>query len=302
MKIDQMMFISQYQQETQAQAARLLAGSRLIETSYGPVEFGQAGSGPTVILSHGSIGGYDSGLWLAGLLGEGFHYLAPSRFGYLRTPLPSDPSPAAQAGQYASLLDALHLERAAVLGLSAGGPSALQFALCHPDRCTSLVMLSAISHRFTDMPWFLKAVFFGLMKSNFLPWLLFRLSPASVYQTNGVSRTLLGQISGDSEKMKLLRALAATSLLPAMRRDGIKNDWLQATRMPPYPLDRINVPTLVVHAVNDPVVPFEFGHFSAAQIPGARLLEVEDGGHFCCITHREKVVPAITHFLNTPHS
>ncbi len=294
-----MMFISQYQQETQAQADQLLAGSQIIETSYGPVEFGQAGSGPTVILSHGSIGGYDSVLWLAGLLGQGFHYLAPSRFGYLRTPLPSDPSPVAQAGQYAALLDALQIERAAVLGLSAGGPSALQFALCYPDRCMDLVMLSAISHRFTDIPWFLKAVFFGLMKSNFLPWLLFRLSPASVYQKNGISRALLDQISEDPEKMKLLRALAATSLLPALRRDGIKNDWLQANQMPPYPLARINVPTLVVHAVNDPVVPFEFGQFSAAQIPGARFLEVEDGGHFCCITHREKVVPAIIRFLYT---
>ncbi len=297
-----MTFISQYQQETQEQAARLLAGSRLIETSYGPVEFGQGGSGPTVIISHGSLGGYDSGLWLADLLGSGFHYLASSRFGYLRTPLPSDPSPAAQAGQYAALLDTLQIQRAAVLGLSAGGPSALQFALRYPDRCMGLVMLSAISHRFTDIPWALKSLFFGLMKLNFLPWLFFRLSPASVYQTNGVSRTLLRQISGDPEKMKLLRALAATSLLPALRRDGIRNDWQQAIQMPPYPLARITVPTLVVHAVNDPVVAFEFGQFCAAQIPGARLLEVEDGGHFCCITHREKVVPAIIRFLNTPLS
>jgi pimeloyl-ACP methyl ester carboxylesterase len=302
LEINRMTFISQYQQETQAQAAQLLAGSQLIETSYGPVEFGQAGSGPTVILSHGSIGGYDSGLWLASLLGPGFHYLAPSRFGYLRTPLPADPSPAAQAGQYAALLDALQIERTAVLGLSAGGPSALQFALRYPDRCTCLVMLSAISHQFTKIPWALKALIFGLMKINFLPWLLFRLSPASVYQTNGVSRALLSQISGDPEKMKLLQALAATSLLPALRRDRIRNDWQQATQMQPYPLDRINVPTLVVHAVNDPVVAFEFGRFSAAQIPGARLLEVEDGGHFCCITHREKVVPAIVRFLNTSFS
>lgn len=99
--------------------------------------------------------------------------------------------------------------------------------------------------------------------------------------------------------MKLLRALAATSLLPALRRDGIRNDWLQATQMSTYPLAWIDVPTLVVHAVNDPVVAFEFGQFCAAQIPSARLFEVEDGGHFCCVTHREKVVPAITHFLNS---
>ncbi len=102
--------------------------------------------------------------------------------------------------------------------------------------------------------------------------------------------------------MKLLRDLASTSLLPALRRPGIMNDWVQSTRLPPYPLDRITAPTLVIHALNDPVVAIEFGRFSAAQIPGARLLEVEDGGHFCCVTHRQQVVPAITRFLNTAMS
>ena len=29
------------------------------------------------------------------------------------------------------------------------------------------------------------------------------------------------------------------------------------------------------------------------------MLEVEDGGHFCCVTHREVVVPAIQHFMQT---
>jgi pimeloyl-ACP methyl ester carboxylesterase len=298
-EIDRMTFISRYRQESRAQAVQLVAGSQLIDTPYGPVEFGQVGAGPAVIISHGSVGGYDSGLWLAGLLGPGFLYLAPSRFGYLRTPLPPDPSPAAQAGQYAALLDALQVERAAVVGLSAGGPSALQFAVCYPDRCMGLVMLSAISHRFTDIPWFFKAVFFGLMKTNFLPWLAFHISPASIFQSNGVSRVLFAQVSRDPEKKKLLYDLATTSLLPAMRRPGIMNDWLQSTQMPAYPLASINAPTLVVHAVNDPVVALEFGHFSAAQIPGAHMLEVEDGGHFCCVTHREKVVPAIMRFLNT---
>ncbi len=237
-------------------------------------------------------------MWLASLLGPGYHYLAPSRFGYLRTPIPPDPSPTAQAGQYAALLDALHIEQAAVIGLSAGGPSTLQFALRYPDRCKGLVLLSAISHRLIDMPWFFKGLFFGLMKFNFLPWLFFRLSPASVYQTNGVSRTLLRQISRDPEKMRRLRDLAATCMLPAMRRAGMKNDWQQATQMSPYPLARIHIPTLVIHAVNDPVVSVEFGRFSSAQIPGARLLEVEGGGHFWCLTHRELVVPAIIRFLS----
>lgn len=294
-----MAYISQYRMERRAQAAQLIAGSRLIDTPFGVVEYGQAGTGPAVILSHGSMGGYDQGLWLAGLLGPGFRYLAPSRFGYLRTPIPSDPTYEAQAGQYAALLDGLIIERAAVIGVSAGGPAALQFALRYPDRCAGLVMLSAISHRFGDIPWAFKALYFGLMKLNFLPWLLFRLNPAAVYRTNGVDRVLFREISQNPQKLNHLRDLAATSMLPALRRSGMMNDWGQATRMPPYPLSEINTSTLVVHAVNDPVVPIEFGRFSAAQIPGASLLEVKAGGHFCIATHSELVVPAIDTFLRS---
>jgi pimeloyl-ACP methyl ester carboxylesterase len=136
------------------------------------------------------------------------------------------------------------------------------------------------------------------MKVNSLPWLLLRLSPASVYQMNGVGRALLRQISRDPEKMRLLSNLAATSLLPTLRRSGMMNDWQQAAWMPTSPLDKITIPTLVVHALNDPVVAIAFGRYSAAQIPGARLVEVEDGGHFCCATHREIVVPEIIRFLH----
>jgi pimeloyl-ACP methyl ester carboxylesterase len=294
-----MTIFSQYRRESEAQAAQLIAGSRIIDTACGPVELGEVGAGPAVILSHGSVGGYDQGLWLAGLLGAGFRYLAPSRFGYLRTPLPADATPLAQAAQYAALLDALQVEHAAIVGLSAGGPPALQFALRYPDRCTGLVMISAISHRLTDMPWFFKALFFGLMKVNFLPWLLLHFNPAGVYQTNGVGPALFRQIQRDPEKMRILQDLAATSLLPALRRPGIMNDWQQAAGMDVSPLQGIHLPTLVVHAVNDPVVAFEFGRYSAEQIPGARLLQVEDGGHFCCATHREQVVPEVSHFLST---
>ncbi|MFO7667858.1 MAG: alpha/beta hydrolase, partial [Desulfobacterales bacterium] len=81
----------------------------------------------------------------------------------------------------------MQVERAAVIGLSAGGPAALQFALCYPDRCMGLVMLSAISHRFTEIPWIFKALYFGLMKINFLPWLLFQRA-ASEIGTSGSRR------------------------------------------------------------------------------------------------------------------
>ena len=119
------------------------AGSRVLETAAGPIEFAEVGAGEPILLSHGVIGGFDHSLAVVPeYLGPGFRALCPSRFGYLRTPLPADPSPAAQADAYAGLLDTLGLGRVAVMGTSAGGPSALQLALRHPGRVSALVLWS----------------------------------------------------------------------------------------------------------------------------------------------------------------
>ena len=91
---------------------------------------------------HGAGGGFDQGLEFAQpLVQNGFCVVAMSRFGYLRTPLPTDASAAAQADAHACLLDALDIRRAAVVGASAGAPSSMQLALRHPDRTAALVLL-----------------------------------------------------------------------------------------------------------------------------------------------------------------
>jgi len=72
---------------------------------------------------------------------RGIRVIAMSRFGYLRTPMPADASAAAQADAHLCLLDALGIRRAAVMGGSAGAPSALQMAIRHPDRVSALILL-----------------------------------------------------------------------------------------------------------------------------------------------------------------
>jgi pimeloyl-ACP methyl ester carboxylesterase len=97
---------------------------------------------PAVLVIHGAGSGFDQGLDLAQpLVRRGFRVIAMSRFGYLRTPLPADASPEAQADAHACLLDALGVKQAAVIGGSAGAPSAIQLALRHPERCSALVLL-----------------------------------------------------------------------------------------------------------------------------------------------------------------
>lgn len=290
--------VSRYKEEKQSARNRLQAESQLFKTSSGVVEAALIGHGSPVLISHGGGGGYDMGLWLARLLSVQFQYIAPSRFGYLRSPLPPNPTSETQADAYAALLDTLNINTVIFIGLSAGGASALQFALRYPGRCHGLVMLSAVSRPVPPLPPILQAIYPFMLKSDFIPWLFYTTAPHIVFQANGVSRALLAQIKPEREKMRLLDALYQTTFPSTLRREGMLNDMQLLSIFPPYPIEQITCPTLVVHAVNDPIIPFESGEFSAHTIPNAQFLRLEDGGHFVCVTHREETMPVVQEFLN----
>ena len=132
-----------YRADITAARRRIATGGRVVKTAAGPIEYAEAGHGAPVLMIHGAGGGYDQGLWGFGDgLGEqDYRVIAPSRFGYLATPLPRDGSPAAQAGAHAALLDTLGVGRVAVMGASAGALSAMQFAIRYPQRTAALVLL-----------------------------------------------------------------------------------------------------------------------------------------------------------------
>jgi pimeloyl-ACP methyl ester carboxylesterase len=289
---------ARYKEENQSARKRLQTESQLFKTAVGVVEAALIGHGSTVLISHGGGGGYDMGAWLAHLIGGQFQYIAPSRFGYLRSPLPPKPTPETQADTYAALLDTLNVNSAIIIGLSAGGASALQFALRHSGRCHGLVMLSALSRPIPPLPPILRALYPFMLKSDIIPWLFYSTAPHAVFQANGVGRALLAKIKLEQEKLHLLDALYQTTFPSTLRREGMINDMRQLTILPSYPIEHITVPTLVVHAVNDPIIPFESGEFSAQTIPNAQFLRFEDGGHFVCVTHREETMPFVQEFLN----
>src|SRR5262249_35660184 len=109
--------------------------------------------------------------------------IAVSRFGYLRTPLRADASPAAQADAHACLLDALGIRRAAIVGASAGAPSSMQFALRHPERCAALVLLVPAAYApragggtALKTPAWTEFLFDTALRSDFLFWAAIRVA------------------------------------------------------------------------------------------------------------------------------
>jgi pimeloyl-ACP methyl ester carboxylesterase len=120
--------------DLRAQRARVARGSRVwTSPRFGPIEYAMVGRGVPVLLAHGAGGGFDQVTPAAERLAvAGYQVVAPSRFGYLRSSSPDDPSPLNQAEAFVALMDRLQIRRAAVVGISAGALSALQLALAHP--------------------------------------------------------------------------------------------------------------------------------------------------------------------------
>lgn len=280
--------------------ARLKAGSTLAQTARGPVEYATVGEGAAVLVVHGALGGYDQGLLISNLLDtKKFKAIAVSRPGYLRTPLASGGTPAEQADAFSALLDALHITNVAVIAISAGGPSALQFALRHPDRCRRLVLLSAITGRLT-VPDEARPPAISLLTTSFADlggWLA---SETMRWKPRWVARGFLKpsevRTLDDPKKMKIFRKMVISTFPFSLRQKGFLNDGNIET-LEPFPYGDIETPTLVIHGTADEIVPLAQAELAARLIPHAELLKVEGGGHLAVVTHREQVILALETFL-----
>lgn len=269
--------------------ADLQTGSNVIETALGPVEYCMRGEGPAILIAHGSPGGYDQGLAFSKLVGGQHTFIAVSRPGYLRTPLTVGETPAAQADMYVALLDALAIEQATVVGISGGGPSAIQFALRHPTRCSSLVMISGVAQRYAE--WELK-------QALSFPVRLFKQLYEKIITFDPLLYLLL-------PFAKLLPdAFATADFLCSvtqynLRKTGYENDMRQFAAISDYPLEQITVPTFVVHAKGDGEVPFSHAKVLSDKVPNVKLLAIAGGSHMAFYTHAAIVMPELRTFLRS---
>lgn len=273
-----------------------------IDTTRGKIEYCDVGSGPPVLALHGAMGGYDQSLLLAKTVGAtGYRYLALTRPGYLGTAIDGRRTPEAQADLIAAFLDALSIEKAAVMAISGGGPNAIHFALRHRDRCRALVLISTAA----------------APVSNKLP-LVFKITNLLMH-IPFLARSALQKVETNHEQMakraitnpELLKRTmendAAWSLLKSLQRStmsrmperyiGTVND-VELTRTQRYPLESIDVPTLIVHGSHDPYVPLEqHGEVFHERIPNAELIVLRGGEHAAIYSHRDEARAAVTQFF-----
>ncbi len=299
-----------YRRDIRRERRRISEGSRIAETPCGPIEYGLAGDGPPVLVVHGAGGGFDQGLEMAEpLVASGFRVVAMSRFGYLRTPLPDDASPAAQADAHACLLDVLDIPRVAVVGASAGAPSAMQFALRHPGRTSALVLVvpaaypaqveartaGAVPRR---IPQAAKWLFDAALKSDFLFWAGPRVARGAMIQAVlGTPASLLRGASA-AERARVRRVLDHVQPV-SRRRLGLLNDASVVGSLERYELERIAAPTLVLGLEDCLYGTYPGARYSAERIPGARFVSYPTGGHLWVGRH-EEAMAEVAGFLRDP--
>src|SRR5262245_23374085 len=271
------------------------ADSEIATTALGPVEYGVRGDGRVVLHFHGGNVGHNGWFFLEHLVRAGYQVLTPDRPGYLGTPIENGGTPEQQADLAAALLDTLGIERVAVVGLSAGGPGAIQFAARHLHRTGALVLLSGISQRtglsddqmnsslgrLVMTPKYQNAAYFLIHQSmRHMTKLALRdyVKTETTYD-EATGKAFIDMILRDPDQKRQV-LLMADALVPALPRfAGVMNDLQVQQNLGDLPLTEVRVPTLIVGSRFDGDIGYANAVNAHEKIAGSTLITVEQFGH-----------------------
>jgi class 3 adenylate cyclase len=170
-----------------------------------------------------------------------------------------------------AVMDAAGSERAAILGLSEGGPIGTVFAATYPDRTSALVLwntFATLMQKEPDHPWgwageeivepFIEMLEKNWGKGFFAPYFVASKAEDQAFQEWWSRFERLSQSPG----------MAANAYRMNLNID-IR-----------HLLAAVHVPTLVLHPRSDPSVSFNTGKYLADNIEGAEFVELEGSDHF----------------------
>lgn len=240
------------------------AKAETVETSYGTITYIDEGEGEPILSCHGICGGYDQAYDTLSDRVDTYRVIAPSRFGYPGSDVPENPSVENQVEAFVELLDVLDIEQTYVLATSAGGATAIKFAMLHPERTKGLILYCS-GYPTLEEPE-KEATYVGPPKAlcnDFLMWLF---SP------------LFGPVMGmDQSTIEMIMPFKD-------KREGIVIDakvsnTVMYNHREEYDMSTLTVPVLCFHAKDDKLANYEGAIAWKAYIPDCTFISFETGGH-----------------------
>jgi len=204
----------------------------------------------------------------------------------LSDPVPDPPTYEERMDDVRAVMDAVGWERAAIFGVSEGGPMAMLFGASCPERVSALVLYGTWSRfaRADDYP-----------PGYPLPWIdRFLASIEGSWGTGELSRSFAPSVAGDGIEMRRLARLERLAMSPGTAR---KLFTLVTQTDVRHVLHAIRVPALVLHRVGDQPVRVAHGRYLASHIPGAKYVELSGSDHMPMMGDVDALLNEVREFL-----
>jgi pimeloyl-ACP methyl ester carboxylesterase len=237
------------------------------------------GSGPPVLLLHGSGPGTTAAAWapLVAALAPRHRVIAPDLLGFGDAPRPAGSFRAAWTAQALELVDSLGLSSFAVVGNSAGGAIALALACARPRAVTRVVAVGSLGHPMA-LPAGLDELW-GCPDARSLLELI-SLAPATPEAVEARHQAMLAQPWYGE-------------LFPAPRQR-----WVDDLSLTPEELSGLAAPVLLVHGAQDRIVPLRDGFVPLLEaLPDVRGHVFGNCGHASPLERTEEFNRLLTAFL-----
>ena len=193
-----------------------------------------------------------------------------------------------------AVLNACGSERAALFGISEGGPMSVMFAAAHPERVSALILHGAMGRttEAADYPWASSAEALRESAAQFI-------APYWGRDARGTVELFAPSMADDPRAVELVERLERSAASPAMVW-RIFEMFLDIDVRAILPT--INVPTLVLHRRGDRVVNWRAGRELASQIPNARYVELPGIDHLPWAGDPDPVLGEVEEFLTGTRS
>jgi class 3 adenylate cyclase len=181
-----------------------------------------------------------------------------------------------------AVMDAAGSARAALVGISEGGPMCTLFAASHPERTAALVLCNTFA-RLVNAPDYAaghdRAALEGFIDAIAEHW------------GQGVTARLFAPSCADDPSFRerwarYERLSVSPGGIRTLLRIVLETDVRDV-------LPSVRVPSLVIHRVDDAAIPVAAGRYLAAHLPGARYVELAGADHFAWVGETEPILAAV---------